>query len=47
MTAALLIPASYRRPSDVYMCIAVITALLPTAVMYVYGDTSVTTAYLT
>lgn len=45
--AALLIPASYRRPSDVYMCIAVITALVPTAVMYVYGNTSATTAYLT
>lgn len=45
--AALLIPTEYRRPSDVYMCIAVITALVPTAVMYVYGDTTLTTAYLT
>ena len=45
--AAALTPTGFRRPSDIYVSLSILTTLVPTAVMYAYGDMGAETAYLT
>ncbi len=45
--AAALTPTRFRRPSDMFVSLSILTTLVPTAMMYVYGDMSAKTAYLT
>lgn len=45
--AAVLMPVRFQRPSDVYVPLAILTTLLPTAMMYAIGNIKPETAYLT
>ena len=45
--AAALTPTCFRRPSDVFVSLSILTILVPTAMMFAYGDMDAETAYLT
>ena len=45
--AAAVMPANFRRPSDLYVSLAITVTLVPTAMMYTYGELSSETAYVT
>jgi hypothetical protein len=43
--AAAVMPASFRRPSDLFTSLAIVFTLVPTAMMYTYGDIGAETAF--
>ena len=40
-------PANFRRPSDLFVSLAIVVTLVPTAMMYTYGDLGLETAFVT
>ncbi|MGH6811272.1 MAG: hypothetical protein ACREDM_02670 [Methylocella sp.] len=45
--AAAVMPTDFRRPSDLFMSLAIVITLVPTAMMYAYADISWETAVMT
>lgn len=45
--AAAVLPTSFRKPSDLFVSLAMVFTLVPTAMMYTYGDLGLETALVT
>ncbi len=45
--AAAVMPANFRRPSDLFISLAIVFTLVPTAMMYTYADLGLETALVT